>query len=107
MLDPLQIASLGIVTGYEDGTFQPTRELSRQEAAVILQRLYTVLYGKIEASPTLYADNGSIGVWAKDSVYAMRQTGIMQGVGANRFAPKNGYTCEQSIITMLRMTQKA
>lgn len=102
-----QIASLGIVTGYEDGTFQPTRELSRQEAAVILQRLYTVLYGKIEASPTLYADNGSIGVWAKDSVYAMRQTGIMQGVGANRFDPKNGYTCEQSIITMLRMTQKA
>ena len=57
-----QIAALGIVTGYEDGTFQPTRELSRQEAAVILQRLYTVLYGKIEASPTLYADNGSIGV---------------------------------------------
>ena len=102
-----QIAALGIVTGYEDGTFQPTRELSRQEAAVILQRLYTVLYGKIEASPTLYADNGSIGVWAKDSVYAMRQTGIMQGVGANRFDPKNGYTCEQSIITMLRMTQKA
>lgn len=102
-----QIAALGIVTGYEDGTFQPTRELSRQEAAVILQRLYTVLYGKIEASPTLYADNGSIGVWAKNSVYAMRQTGIMQGVGANRFDPKNGYTCEQSIITMLRMTQKA
>lgn len=102
-----QIAALGIVTGYEDGTFQPTRELSRQEAAVILQRLYTVLYGKIEASPTLYADNGSIGVWAKDSVYAMRQTGIMQGVGANRFDPKNGYTCEQSIITMLRMAQKA
>ena len=102
-----QIASLGIVTGYEDGTFQPTRELSRQEAAVILQRLYTVLYGNIEVSPTLYADNGSIGVWAKDSVYAMRHTGIMQGVGANRFDPKNGYTCEQSIITMLRMTQKA
>ena len=25
-----QIAALGIVTGYEDGTFQPTRELSRQ-----------------------------------------------------------------------------
>lgn len=102
-----QIAALGIVTGYEDGTFQPTRELSRQEAAVILQRLYTVLYGKIEASPTLYADNGSIGVWAKNSVYAMRQTGIMQGVGANRFDPKNGYTCEQALVTMLRMTQKA
>ena len=101
-----QIASLGIVTGYEDGTFQPTRELSRQEAAVILQRLYTVLYGKIEASPTLYADNGSIGVWAKDSVYAMRQTGIMQGVGANRFDPKNSYTCEQALVTMLRMTQR-
>ena len=28
----------------------------------------------------------------------------MQGVGVNRFEPKNGYTCEQSIITMLRMS---
>lgn len=76
---------------------------------MILHRLYNVLYGTVssENSAKIYADNGSIGLWAKDSVYAMRQTGIMQGVGANRFDPKNGYTCEQSIITMLRMAQKA
>lgn len=104
-----QIAALGIVTGYEDGTFQPTRELSRQEAAVILHRLYTVLYGTVSSGnpAKIYADNGSIGLWAQDSVYAMQKTGILQGKSANKFCPKDGYTVEQALITMLRMTQKA
>lgn len=53
------IASLGIVTGCENGTFQLTRELSHQEAAVILHRLYNVLYGTVssENSAKIYADN--------------------------------------------------
>lgn len=103
-----QIAALGIVTGYEDGTFQPTRELSRQEAAVILHRLYNVLYGKFYSEVTIkpYADGGSIGTWAKDSVYAMQQGGILQGKSANKFCPKDGYTIEQALVTLLRMAQR-
>ncbi len=42
--------------------------------------------------------------WAKESVYAMWQAGVMQGEGQNQFHPENGYTCEQAIATMLRMT---
>ena len=33
-------AVLGIVTGYEDGTFRPYKTISRQEAAAMLDRLY-------------------------------------------------------------------
>ena len=48
--------------------------------------------------------NRIIGLWAKESVYAMWQAGVMQGEGQNQFHPENGYTCEQAIATMLRMT---
>ena len=102
--DVMRIAALGIVTGYEDGTFQPDRAISRQEAAVILHRLYRVMYGEITADPVRYDDDSSIGLWAKESVYAMWQAGVMQGEGQNQFHPENGYTCEQAIATMLRMT---
>lgn len=102
-------ASLGIVTGCENGTFQLTRELSHQEAAVILHRLYNVLYGTVpsENSAKIYADNGSIGLWAKNSVYVMQQGGILQGRSGSKFCPKDGCTIEQALVIMLRMTQKA
>lgn len=102
--DVMRIAALGIVNGYEDGTFQPDRDISREEAAVILHRLYRVMYGEITADPVRYEDDSSIGLWAKESVYAMWQAGVMQGEGQNQFHPENGYTCEQAIATMLRMT---
>lgn len=99
-------AVLGIVTGYEDGTFRPYKTISRQEAATMLDRLYQVLGGKTDmVSEKAFADDAKIGDWARGSVYAMRQTGIMQGKENNQFCPKDGYTAEQSIVTIERMYQ--
>lgn len=39
-------AELGIVTGFEDGSFQPAKPVTRAEAAVIAVRLYDALSGK-------------------------------------------------------------
>lgn len=99
-------AALGIVTGYEDGTFRPYKTISRQEAAAMLDRLYQVLGGKTDVvSEKAFADDAKIGDWARGSVYAMRQTGIMQGKENNQFCPTDGYTAEQSIVTIERMYQ--
>ena len=99
-------AALGIVTGYEDGTFRPYKTISRQEAAAMLDRLYQVLGGKTDVvSEKAFADDVKIGDWARGSVYAMRQTGIMQGKENNQFCPTDGYTAEQSIVTIERMYQ--
>ena len=99
-------AALGIVTGYEDGTFRPYKTISRQEAVAMLDRLYAALGGKTDVvSEKVFADDVKIGDWARDSVYAMRQTGIMQGKENNQFCPTDGYTAEQSIVTIERMYQ--
>ena len=76
------------------------------EAAAMLDRLYQVLGGKTDVvSEKAFADDVKIGDWARDSVYAMRQTGIMQGKENNQFCPTDGYTAEQSIVTIERMYQ--
>ena len=72
----------------------------------MLDRLYQVLGGKMDAvSEKAFADDAKIGDWARDSVYAMRQIGIMQGKENNQFCPTDGYTAEQSIVTIERMYQ--
>ena len=100
------LSNAGILDGYEDGTFRPYKTISRQEAAAMLDRLYQVLGGKTDVvSEKAFADDAKIGDWARGSVYAMRQTGIMQGKENNQFCPKDGYTAEQSIVTIERMYQ--
>ncbi len=99
-------AALGIVTGYDDGTFRPYRSISRQEAAAMLDRLYQALGGTVSAANDKpYADDAQLGDWARGSVYSMREIGIMQGKESNRFCPKDGYTQEQAVVTVERMYQ--
>ena len=99
-------AALGIVTGYDDGTFRPYQSITRQEAAAMLDRLYTTLGGKASAANDKpYADDAQLGDWARSSVYAMREIGIMQGKENNRFRPKDGYTQEQAVVTVKRAFQ--
>lgn len=99
-------AALGIVTGYDDGTFRPYQSITRQEAAAMLDRLYTALGGKASAANDKpYADDAQLGDWARSGVYAMREIGIMQGKENNRFRPKDGYTQEQAVVTVERAFQ--
>ena len=67
--------------------------------------------------PNLFADDRDISSWARDSVYFMASNGIINGVGNNRFAPRNtttaeeaeGYanaTREQALAIAVRMVQR-
>ena len=97
-------AALGIVTGYEDGTFHPYAFITREEAATMLDRLYKSLGGTETAeSSRQYADDAQFGDWSRDSIYTMQNIGIMKGEESNEFHPDGGYTGEQAIVTIERM----
>lgn len=97
-------AALGIVTGYEDGTFRPYAFITREEAATMLDRLYKSLGGTETAeSSRQYADDAQFGNWSRDSIYTMQNIGIMKGEENNEFHPDGGYTGEQAIVTIERM----
>jgi|GEM_PF-3069189 len=96
-------AAIGAVLGMGDNMFSPDTQLTREQAAVMLSRLADAIGKPLQQKAATFADNNQIAEWAIDGVGQVQATGIMSGVGENTFAPKNPYTREQSITTILRL----
>ena len=96
-------AAIGVVSGVGGGKFSPDATLTREQAATMLARLANAMERPLESSSASFADNKSASDWALDAIGQMQASGIMSGVGDNKFSPKGEYTREQSIITILRM----
>ena len=102
-VDVEKAAAIGIVSGIGSNTFVPNDKLTREQAAVILTRLSDVIGTPIPMQSSTFNDNHSISAWAFEQVGQIQMSGIMTGVGNNMFAPKDPYTREQSIITLMRL----
>jgi len=103
------VYELGIVTGAGDGTFNPSGNLTRQEAAKMLCRFFTVLKGDYlsHAYPKayLYADFEKISPWALDYVSAISTAGIMSGREIDKFVPDGALTVLESAVLVSRIMQ--
>ena len=106
----LAASALGIVTGYDDGTFKPTKTITRREAAAMLKRLADVTGCKESTFRTAFKDISDQPEWAKTGINfvtacADPSTGnkVMNGTGSSIFSPNANYTREQSIMTMIRL----
>ncbi|MGG1513868.1 S-layer homology domain-containing protein [Paenibacillus oryzisoli] len=99
---------LGIVQGYEDGSFGIDREISRQDMAVMTYRAMAAAQISLRqsAKPESFTDGASIGAYAREAVEAMQQAGIINGLEENRFAPESFATRAQAakiIYSLLSM----
>ena len=100
----IQANALGIVNGKGDGKFAPSDPVTRQEAALMLSRVYTRLGGEIpKVEATTFADNGDVASWAMDAVAFMSGKEIVNGVGNNKFDPQGNASIEQAMVIALRM----
>ncbi len=92
-----------IIEGKSATSFAPNDKLTREEAATIIVRALDVI-APVEATEVWYeySDSGDISDWAMSSVQRISNLGYMNGVGENKFAPKDTYTTEQAIVTVLR-----
>ena len=79
----------GILSGYDDGTFQPNKAITRQEAASILRNAFELT----ETTDELFPDDSAIAGWAKESVYLVKASGLMKGdAGTGNFRPTSTIT---------------
>ena len=100
----IQANALGIVNGKGGGKFAPDDLVTRQEAALMLSRVYTKLGGTIpEVAATTFADNDKVASWARDAVAFMSSKEIVNGVGNNNFDPQGNASIEQAMVIALRM----
>ena len=96
----------GLIKGKGDGTFAPNDYLTREEAATIIDRIYKngVLYGTgTTGNWVKFSDESEISDWALYGVQNASKQGIMLGTSEGKFAPKEIYTTEQAITSIVRM----
>ncbi|WP_054027459.1 S-layer homology domain-containing protein [Bacillus sp. FJAT-28004] len=91
----------GILQGYGDQTFQPDRNITRAEMAVMIARALEL---KVDPNAkTSFADANTIPAWAKIYVAAANEAGIIKGRGNNRFAPNENATRAEAVTMVLAM----
>ena len=102
--DVIAAYALGIVQGYEDGTFRPYGKITRQEAAVLLMGASKVLGFDIAGAPDVsFADSGQIANWAVAGVNFVYSINVMRGIDETNFSPLTAYQRQQSFITVYRI----
>lgn len=97
-----------IIKGKGERLFAPDDYLTREEAATILYRVAEFLeidmpQTAYDESIPYYADKEAISDWAFNAVFVMKEMGIMVGTSETEFSPKETYTAEQAIATIIRM----
>ncbi len=112
-------ANLGIIDGVGDGKFMPDAHLTRAQAAKILYNACRVFAGHITDEdsmittsrrgisshqlPHIFSDGGKIRNWAREHINWCYRHNVMSGVSKSEFNPDGEYTCEQAILTILRL----
>ena len=91
---------MGYVSGFGNNTFRPNDSISREQMCLILTK-----YAELErdSSSAQFADDSKISSWAKDAVYACRDSGLISGMGDNLFSPQGTATRAQACVIMAKM----
>ncbi|MCI8526567.1 MAG: hypothetical protein HFF17_11790 [Oscillospiraceae bacterium] len=100
----LRCASAGLMRGVSETEFAPDAPVTREQAAVVLMNLAAYLDGEDRRGPehTAYPDADAISAWARSSVAAATEAGLLQGTDKG-FQPKNSMTREQMVAALHRV----
>ncbi|GAA0361825.1 S-layer homology domain-containing protein [Bacillus horti] len=89
------------ISGYADGSFQPSRSLTRAELAVILERLLAYDEFDDEGRENSFHDVKQ-GHWAAEAIQTISQAGIMEGIGKDSFIPSKEVTRAEFATVLAR-----
>ena len=91
------LAEEGIIKGTSEKTFAPSANITRADFAILLVRAF-----KLESENTEnFADVSASDYFAKELAVA-RNTGLTNGIGDNKFAPRNNITRQDMMVIVYR-----
>ncbi|MFD0693619.1 discoidin domain-containing protein [Paenibacillus sp. GCM10027628] len=98
----------GLVDGFENGTFQPDANITREQMAVMITRAMNFA-GKKAAADVKglagFTDAVSISEWAKDAVSQSVNAGIINGVTDHTFVPSAKASRAEAAVMLKRLLQ--
>ncbi|OAS21823.1 family 16 glycoside hydrolase [Paenibacillus oryzisoli] len=82
---------LGIVSGYQDGTFRPDQTITREEMTLMVSKASKVAQVPLTAvvAKDIFMDDAAISGFAAEAVSELQQAGIINGFEDESFKPKN------------------
>lgn len=89
----------GIIYGFEDNTFRPNNNCTRQEVIVMLMRALSL--GQSE-KPLNYKDSNKIAKWAYKYLAKSVEDGIVTGYKDNTLRPQNYITRAEAITLIVK-----
>ena len=97
-------ASVGVVNGFDDGTFQPNAAITREQMAAILRNYAAYKGMDVTAVGDLsaYTDAASVSDWAKDSVEWAVGSGLLGGYEDSTLQPQGLSTRAQVAAVLER-----
>ena len=97
----------GIVNGYEDGTFAPTNNVTREEMAAMLMRYAE--YKGIDVTATKdisgYNDAAKVSAWAQQNMAWSNSAGLIQGDENNNLNPQGKATRAEAAMILMRLVK--
>ena len=90
------LVTLGVLSGYPDGSFKPERTITRAEFAVVLVNGF-----KIPSVPGKVFDD-TVGHWAQDAISTAYAAGIISGYNEGAFGPDDAVTREQMAVMIAK-----
>jgi hypothetical protein len=98
-----QAAQLGLMEGY-DGRFRPDDGMTRGELVTILWRASG---SPAPQGAATFTDLDANQTWYLDAIAWAQETGVVQGVGNDRFDPDGGVSREQLATVLYRLSGAA
>ena len=95
------LAEESIIKGTSDTTFSPGNNITRADFAILLVRAFGLSSDNTEN----FADVSESDYYAKELAVA-RNTGIVNGIGDNKYAPRNTITRQDMMVIVYRAMQK-
>lgn len=100
------LKSLKIMGGVGNKLFDPDALITREQAAAILLNVANTLELETSSQNMNFTDENEMFTWAKSGVNFVASNKIMNGVGDNKFAPKQHLSYEHSYIIMYNFFSK-
>lgn len=105
---PIAIAvQAGLVQGSGNGKFEPGREITREEMAIMIANALKGQLPAVDNTAALqnFADRSAIAPYAQNAVSQLTQLGIVNGVDGGKFAPKSIANRAQAAVIIYRMLE--
>ncbi|WP_171683461.1 DUF2252 family protein [Paenibacillus planticolens] len=96
-------AALDIVSGYNDSTFGPDDFITREQMAAIIVRAARITSTD---KNTRFTDNTEISDWARASLAAATEKGLLNGYQDGTVKPKEKTTRAEAAVVILRVLQQ-